>query len=237
MTVATPAIELQDISRDFSDGRITRTVLKPLTLTIHTHEFSVIAGPSGSGKTTLLTIMGLILTPTTGRIRVRGEDVTGTSEGALASLRMRSFGFVFQHADLIEALSVLQNIVLPTAVQGGSAYRKARPRALKLLEGFGLSAYAGAMPKQLSTGQRQRVAIARALINDPVLLLCDEPTSALDVESSEIVLETLKQLSRSEDRGVVMVSHDPRVFPYADRMIKLEDGEVVYDSREDGGER
>ncbi|NIM99996.1 MAG: ATP-binding cassette domain-containing protein [candidate division Zixibacteria bacterium] len=228
------AVKLDKITREFFDGKQMRLVLKSTDLDIYTREFTIIAGPSGSGKTTLLTIIGLILSPTAGDIVINQQDVTDLSEDELASFRMRKFGFVFQNADLIPALNVMQNILVPTAIQGGSVSLAAREKAEKLLEEFGLISYAEAMPRQLSAGQRQRVAIARAMINDPILLLCDEPTSALDVESSTIVLDTLKRLSQDEDRGVVMVTHDPRVFPYADRMIKLENGEIIYDPRSSG---
>lgn len=228
------AVKLDKITREFFDGKQMRLVLKSTDLGIYTREFTIIAGPSGSGKTTLLTIIGLILSPTGGDIVIDRRDVTDLSEDELATLRMKKFGFVFQNADLIPALNVMQNILVPTAIQGGSVSLAAREKAERLLEEFGLISYAEAMPRQLSAGQRQRVAIARAMINDPILLLCDEPTSALDVESSTIVLDTLKTLSQDEDRGVVMVTHDPRVFPYADRMIKLENGEVIYDPRSSG---
>lgn len=228
------AVKLDKISREFFDGKQMRLVLKSTDLEIYTQEFTIIAGPSGSGKTTLLTIVGLILSPTSGSVVINQQDVTDLSEDELATFRMRKFGFVFQNADLIPALDVMQNVLVPTAIQGGSVLPAAREKAEKLLEEFGLISYAEAMPQQLSAGQRQRVAIARAMINDPVLLLCDEPTSALDVESSTIVLDTLKMLSQDEDRGVVMVTHDPRVFPYADRMIKLENGQITYDPRSSG---
>ena len=228
------AVRLDNITREFFDGKRTRLVLRSTSLGIYTQEFTVIAGPSGSGKTTLLTIIGLILKPTSGNLVINEKDVTDLSEDELATFRMQKFGFVFQNADLIPAVNVMQNILIPTAIQGGSVSPTEKGKAEKLLEEFGLISYAEAMPQQLSAGQRQRVAIARAMINDPVLLLCDEPTSALDVESSTIVLDTLKNLSQDENRGVVMVTHDPRVFPYADRMIKLENGEVIYDPRSSG---
>jgi putative ABC transport system ATP-binding protein len=229
------AVKLDKITREFFDGKQMRLVLKSTDLEIYTREFTIIAGPSGSGKTTLLTIIGLILSPTGGDIVINEQDVTDLSEDQLATFRMKKFGFVFQNADLIPALNVMHNILVPTAIQGGSVSPTIKEKAEKLLEEFGLISYAEAMPRQLSAGQRQRVAIARAMINDPILLLCDEPTSALDVESSTIVLDTLKTLSQDENRGVVMVTHDPRVFPYADRMIKLENGEITYDPRSAAG--
>lgn len=230
------AVKLNKITKEFFDGKQMRLVLKSTNLEIYTREFTVIAGPSGSGKTTLLTIIGLILSPNSGKVVINQKDVTDLSEDELATFRMREFGFVFQNADLIPALNVMQNILVPTAIQGGSVSPVVKKRAEKLLEEFGLISYADAPPRQLSAGQRQRVAIVRAMINDPILLLCDEPTSALDVESSTIVLDTLKTLSQDENRGVVMVTHDPRVFPYADRMIKLENGEIIYDPKSAGGD-
>ena len=235
--MARVAVRLNDITREFFDGKQIRLVLKKTNLDIYTREFTVIAGPSGSGKTTLLTIIGLILTPTSGRITIDDKDVTHLSEDELAAIRMKKFGFVFQNADLIPALSVAQNVLVPTAIQGAPVSGESQRAMEGILGEFGLASYAYAMPQQLSAGQRQRVAIARAMINAPILLLCDEPTSALDIESSTTVLDTLKRLSRDENRGVVMVTHDPRVFPYADRMIKLEDGEVIDDSKSGGKEK
>jgi putative ABC transport system ATP-binding protein len=148
---------------------------------------------------------------------------------------LRYFGFVFQQAALIPALSVTENLLVARTIQGSPTTRELKTQAVQLLERLGLSEYADAKPQQLSTGQQQRVGIARALLGDPLLLLCDEPTSALDVESSKNVLDTLKEVSQEGKRGVVLISHDPRVFPYADRLIKLEDGKVVYDTIKEGG--
>jgi putative ABC transport system ATP-binding protein len=228
---AKSVVRLEAVARDFFDGRKLRRVLQPTDLDLGTGELAVIAGPSGSGKTTLLTIVGLILKPSTGRIVVDGRDVGRSNDNRLATLRLDMFGFVFQQADLIPGLDILENILIAHAVQGRRVSAAVKRKAADLLERFGLREYAGARTRQLSMGQKQRVALVRALINDPVLLLCDEPTSALDVESSRIVLDTLKDLSRDGRRGVIMVTHDPRVFPYADRLIKMENGAVVYDSR------
>jgi putative ABC transport system ATP-binding protein len=224
-------MSLRGISRDFFDGKVLRRVLKALDLDIHTGEFTIIAGPSGSGKTTLLSIMGLILQPSQGDIFIKEREVANYSENELATFRLQNFGFVFQLAELIPALSVVENILIAHGIQGNAVPAALKNKALALLEDFGLHDYANAKTQQLSSGQKQRVAIARALINDPVLLLCDEPTSALDAESSNIVLDTLKNLSKDIARAVVMVTHDPRVFPYADRLIKIEDGRIGYDSK------
>jgi putative ABC transport system ATP-binding protein len=139
---------------------------------------------------------------------------------------------VFQQAALIPALTAKENVLIASGIQGGRVSQALKERALKLLGELGLESYVDFKPQQLSTGQQQRVAIARALLNEPLVLLCDEPTSALDVESSGIVLDTLKRLSRDEERSVVLVTHDPRVFPYAERLIKIEDGVITYDTRD-----
>ena len=176
-----------------------------------------------------------MLQPSEGTIYIGDKKVAAYSDSELANLRMRNFGFVFQQAELIPALSVVENLLIAAGVQGGSISAALREKALVLLESFGLKQYSHVKAQKLSTGQKQRVAIGRSLINDPKVLLCDEPTSALDSESSTIVLDTLKRLSKDSSRGVVMVTHDPRVFPYADRLIKLEDGGITYDSRNESG--
>jgi ABC-type lipoprotein export system ATPase subunit len=224
-------IKLEKISRDFFDGKVLRRVLRDINLEVYPKELTIIAGPSGSGKTTLLSIMGLILKPSEGKIFIKGKEVSHYSENELATIRLQKYGFVFQLAELIPALSVIENILIAHTIQGTSVSSLLREKALTLLKDFGLYEYSHAKTQQLSSGQKQRVAIARALINDPILLLCDEPTSALDAESSTIVLDTLKHVSKDSERGVILVTHDPRVFPYADRLIKIEDGKIGYDSK------
>ncbi len=231
--MAQPLIQLNGIARDFFDGRQLRRVLKKMDLSIYPGELTVLAGPSGSGKTTLLSIMGLLLKPSEGQIFIGDQEVSLSSENKRATMRMKYYGFVFQLAELIPALSVMENVLIAHSIQGKAASAALREKAFSLLSMFGLRDYARGRSKQLSSGQKQRVAIARALINDPLLLLCDEPTSALDTESSAIVLDTIKRISRDSTRGVVLVTHDPRVFPYADRLIKIEDGNIGYDSTSD----
>jgi putative ABC transport system ATP-binding protein len=224
-----PVIRLQAVSRDFFDGRQNRRVLYPTDLSLSGGALTIISGPSGSGKTTLLTLMALILSPTEGRIYVKERDVTSESEDAKATLRLRHFGFVFQNAALIPALSVIENVLIAATIQGAAASGVVVRRAESTLERLGLSDFSRMKVDKLSGGQKQRVAIARALINEPEIILCDEPTSALDVDSSTVVLKTLKELS-AENRAVVLVTHDPRVFPYADRLIQIEDGKVATDT-------
>ncbi len=222
-----PILKLSGIARDFYDGRSLRRVLQKTDLDIYPGEFTILAGPSGSGKTTLLTIMGLILKPSEGTIAIRGNTVSKISESGLASLRLHNYGFVFQLAELLPALSVMENIIVASGIQGHRVPNALRQRAQDLLNGFGLAECMHLRPLQLSGGQKQRVAIVRALVNEPAVLLCDEPTSALDAESSSIVLDALKNTTRA----MIMVTHDPRVFPFADRLIKIENGAIVSDTR------
>ena len=224
-----PVIELAGVARDFFDGKQVRRVLADIDIGFHAGELTIISGPSGSGKTTLLTIMALILEPTEGTVTLKGRTITDESKDTLATYRFKNYGFVFQNAALIPALSVMENILLAAAVQGDPVPRELRAKAGGILEQLGLSEFPHVKAGRLSGGQKQRVAIGRALINDPVLVLCDEPTSALDVESSDVVLGALKELSR-ENRAIVLVTHDPRVFPYADRLVQLEDGRVASDT-------
>jgi len=225
-----PILRLQGVARDFHDGVELRRVIQKTDLDIYPGEFTIIAGPSGSGKTTLMTLMGLILRPSEGTVYIRDIKATGCSETKMATLRQKNYGFVFQLSELLPALSVMENIVVASGIQGSSVAGDIKKKALDLLKDFNLLDCLHLRPLQLSGGQKQRVAIVRALVNDPAVLLCDEPTSALDAESSQIVLDALKQLSKDKTRGLIMVTHDPRVFPYADRMIKIEDGIIVYDS-------
>lgn len=229
--MASSILSLEGIARDFYDGRVLKRILHETNLEFFPGELAVIAGPSGSGKTTLLSIMGLILRPSAGRLSVRGEDVTERGEDERATLRRRHFGFVFQQAMLLPALTTLENVLMGNGVQGDVVPAAVRERARDLLEQFGMGDYLNVRPQVLSSGQKQRAAIARALINDPLLLLCDEPTSALDAESSAVVLDTLKSIARDLTRGVVLVTHDPRVFPYGERLITLENGAVMGDTR------
>ena len=225
-------LRLAQIARDFSDGRQMRRVLFPTDLEFTPGALTVLSGPSGSGKTTLLSVMGLVLRPSEGRVFLDTLDVTTLSDEEEASVRLRHYGFVFQQPMLIEGLSVMENILLAYGVQGGHAGRELRPRAERLLGTLGMDGTSHLQPRLLSGGMKQRASIARALIKDPAILLCDEPTSALDAESGQAVMRILKRIALEDGRVVVVVSHDARVFPYADRLLKMENGAVVSDTRE-----
>ncbi|MBD3385502.1 ATP-binding cassette domain-containing protein [candidate division KSB1 bacterium] len=225
-------LALKNVSRDFSDGRQIRRVLFSVDLVIEPGQLTVLAGPSGSGKTTLLSIMGLVLRASEGRLFVMNDDVTRLNDRQAAILRLRQYGFVFQQPMLIEGLNTLENVLLAGSVQGKRAPRSLRQKAMEILATLGLEPFIHMQPRLLSGGQKQRVSIARALIKNPPIILCDEPTSALDAESGQIVLDILKQISIEDKKAVVVVSHDARVFPFADRLVKLEDGRMVSDTRD-----
>ena len=225
-------LRLVNIARDFSDGRQIRRVLFPTDLEFIPSELTVLSGPSGSGKSTLLSIIGLVLRPSEGRLFLDGIDITALSDKEAASVRLRQYGFVFQQPMLIEGLSVMENILLAYGVQGSRVRHELRPKAEGLLKTLGMAGTAHMQPRLLSGGMKQRASIARALIKDPSILLCDEPTSALDAESGQAVMGILKRIALEEGRVVVVVSHDARVFPYADRLLKIENGVVVSDTRE-----
>jgi len=225
-------LRLENIARDFSDGRQVRRVLFPTTLELLPGQLTVLAGPSGSGKTTLLSIIGLVLRPSEGRMFLDDREVSALSDEQAATLRLQRYGFVFQQPMLIEGLTVRENVLLALGVQGQRPTREAVKKADELLATLGLAGTALVQPRMLSGGMKQRASIARALIKDPAILLCDEPTSALDAESGQVVMKILKRIAIEENRVVIVVSHDARVFPYADRLIKLENGAIVSDTAE-----
>lgn len=226
-------LKTENIARDFSDGREIRRVLFPTSITLEPGVLTVLAGPSGSGKTTLLSILGLVLKVSEGNIFLNDSNVTHLSDEDAAAMRLQYYGFVFQQPMLIEGLSVMDNILLAFAIQGGRVPNEIRTKAKSLLVSLGLDGTAHMQPRLLSGGMKQRASIARALIKDPAILLCDEPTSSLDAESGQAVMSILKRIAVEEERIVVVVSHDARVFPYADRLIKLENGQVVSDTQEE----
>jgi putative ABC transport system ATP-binding protein len=225
-------LRLERIAKDFSDGRQIRRVLFPTDLTLLPGKLMVVSGPSGSGKTTLLSIMGLVLRPSEGRLFLNDQDITSLSDNQSADIRLQNYGFMFQQPMLIEGLSVMDNILLAMSVQGGRPPATARAKARDLLGNLGLEDVGHVQPRLLSGGMKQRASIARALVKDPAVLLCDEPTSALDAESGQGVMGILKRIAVEEQRIVAVVSHDARVFPYADRLIKIENGRVASDTME-----
>ena len=219
-------IAARGLGKIYREGANPLRALEGVDLDLRSGELTMLMGPSGSGKTTLLSILGCILRPSEGKLLLLGEEVSALPERALPRIRREAIGFVFQGFNLFPTLTAAENVALALDVRGVYG-AKARTRAQELLAAVALSEKAPSFPADLSGGQKQRVAIARALAGDPPILLADEPTAALDSTSGRTVIELLRRLARRDGRAVVMVTHDPRALPYADRIIRLEDGRIV----------
>ena len=228
------AIELTELVKHYRQGAATVRALDGVNLEINAGEFAAVVGRSGSGKTTLLDLVGLLMRPTAGRILIDGEDTARLSDGRRATIRGRRVGFIFQEYNLLPALSVLDNVLLPLRYTG-AGQRAGRQRALQLLETVGLGDRLGHRSDQLSGGQQQRVAIARALVNRPTLVLGDEPTGAVDTETAGQLLVLMRALNREEGVTFVIVTHDLELAASMDRVIRLRDGRVIADERPGDG--
>ena len=220
------AITVRNLTKTYEEGTAGTLALRGIDLDVHPGELLLLMGPSGSGKTTLLSIMGCILTATSGSVRIAGREVVGFSEKQLPALRLEHIGFVFQGFNLFPTLTAGENVELMLDLKGASS-AKAKHRAEELLEQVGLGEKYGAFPADLSGGQKQRVAIARALAGDPGIILADEPTAALDSHTGRTVMEMMTELAHKRGRAVVIVTHDSRVVNYADRIVRIEDGAIA----------
>ena len=220
------AISVRQLTKKYEEGASGTFALRGVDLDVRPGELLLLMGPSGSGKTTLLSIMGCILTATSGSVRVAGREVVGLSEKQLPALRLENIGFVFQGFNLFPTLTAGENVELMLDLKGVSK-DKARKRAEELLDQVGLSEKYHAFPADLSGGQKQRIAIARALAGDPGIILADEPTAALDSHTGRTVMEMMSDLAHKRGRAVVIVTHDSRVLSFADRIVKIEDGQVL----------
>jgi putative ABC transport system ATP-binding protein len=220
-----PAIELDDVTKRFGDGEAAVLAVDHVTLRVQPGEVVLIMGPSGSGKTTLLSLMGALLRPTEGSVRLGSNELSALSERQLPAIRLDRFGFIFQDFNLLSALTVLENVSL-VAELAGEHGREAKARATTLLTSLGLEKRLGFLPEQLSGGEKQRVAIARALVNEPAVLLADEPTANLDSKIGHEITRLLREIAKRQGRSVVIVSHDDRIRDIADRVIWLEDGRI-----------
>jgi putative ABC transport system ATP-binding protein len=221
-------IELVDVRKAFNQGQHNELwAVRGITLNLEANCTTVLRGPSGSGKTTLMTLIGCLARPTSGRVRLRGRDVSGMTERFLTGLRRQTFGFVFQQFNLVRGLTVEENVMLP-AYPLGVPRAELRRRARSLLESLDLAAHGHAKAEWLSGGQAQRAAIARALVNDPDVILADEPTANLDTELSQRFLDIVRDLKR-QGKTLIMTSHDPLVYqaPEVDRVVGLRDGHLA----------
>jgi putative ABC transport system ATP-binding protein len=220
-------IRLRDLTREYRMGSEIILALRGVSLEIHRNEYVAIMGPSGSGKSTMMNMLGCLDTPTDGEYWLNGEEVSGLSDDALARVRNREIGFVFQTFNLLPRATALHNVELPL-VYAGVRGRERRDRAAKALERVGLANRMGHKPNELSGGQRQRVAIARALVNEPSILLADEPTGNLDSVTSQEIMEVFASL-HAAGQTVIMVTHEPEIAAHAARVVVLRDGRVETD--------
>ncbi len=218
-----PILHAKHLVKTFGSGHTAVRAVNDVSLDVSRGELVMIMGPSGSGKTTLVSMLGALLRPTSGRITIEGAEITALGEDQLAGVRARQIGFIFQSFNLLEALSVKENILFPAHLLKGGV-GAARSRGDALMERLNLTHRQDALPRTLSGGEKQRVAIARALINRPQIIFADEPTGNLDSKSGQEVMMVLHDVARDDDCAVVLVTHDPRVEDVADRILWLEDG-------------
>ena len=216
---------IRGLHKAYVMGDETVHALDGVDLNFDRGEYIAILGPSGSGKSTLMHILGFMDTPTKGSILFEGEEVSNLSPDRRAWYRSNRVGFVFQSFNLIPTLTVAENVMVPLLIQG-RPYDEAHARAHAIIEKVGLKGREDGRPNALSGGQQQRVAIARALVHEPPLLICDEPTSALDKDTGAQIMQMVRDLSRSPERCVVVVTHDHRIFRFADRIAEMEDGRI-----------
>jgi len=219
-------LESESITKSFREGRETVNVLNGVSLRLESGEVVALEGPSGSGKTTLLSIVGCILTPSSGNLVIDGERVDPRKPGRLPEIRKRSIGFVFQQFNLFPALSAVENVEFALNIKGARG-PDARREAEAALEKVGLAERKSFLPRDLSGGQKQRVAIARALAGHPKILLADEPTANLDSQIGIQILELFRALAKKENRALLIVTHDPKVRAICDRVLRIQDGRLL----------
>jgi putative ABC transport system ATP-binding protein len=216
------AASIKGASKEYKTGDTVITALQPTTFDFIKNELTLIIGPSGSGKTTLLSLLGCVIFPTTGEVYIDNLLVNNLNDRELAMVRLKNIGFVFQNFNLLAPLNALENVMQPLRLSGESK-KDAKLKAEEALKKVNMEGRVKSLPKNLSGGEQQRVAIARALVTQPSIMLCDEPTASLDIRSVGIVMEELKMLSKS-GKSVVVVTHDLRLKPFADRIIYVNNG-------------
>jgi putative ABC transport system ATP-binding protein len=220
------AVRVEKVVKTFPNGESPTFALRGASFEARCGELTMIVGPSGCGKTTLLSVICGTMACDSGKIEVFGSDLGSMSDAAITRFRSLNVGFIFQQFNLIPTLSAAENVSVPLLLQGWG-YREAEAKAAEILGKVGLGNRAHSYPRQLSGGQQQRVAIARALIHEPKLIICDEPTAALDAAAGHRALELLKESACRPDRCVLVVTHDSRIFSFADWIVEMEDGMII----------
>jgi putative ABC transport system ATP-binding protein len=227
-------MEAVDVVKILGRGPSQVHALRGVSLALAGGELLLLMGPSGSGKTTLLSILGCILSPTSGTVRVCGQSTAKMQPEDMAKLRRDHVGFIFQSYHLFPTLTAADNVRLALDVRG-EASRSATAKAKEALAAVGLSHKMKSFPRDLSGGEQQRVAIARAIVGNPSSILADEPTSALDGENGHAIMKILAEIATDRARGVLVVTHDPRIFPFANRIVRIEDGRIVGEEKARAG--
>ena len=225
--MANHAVHCQQIVKNFGTGNEEVKVLRGIDLQVPIGEMTFLVGPSGCGKTTLLSVIAGLLNPTGGQLEVLGTPSASLRGSKAVDFRRQNLGFVFQQFNLLPSLTAAQNAAVPLLAAGWKL-KRAEEKAKELLNDLGMGSRANATPNQLSGGQQQRVAFARALIHEPKLIVCDEPTSALDAETGHHVMDLLRKVAVKHDRSVLVVTHDNRIFEFADRIAHMNDGLVTH---------
>ncbi|HET6437436.1 MAG TPA: ABC transporter ATP-binding protein [Anaeromyxobacter sp.] len=220
-------VSVQDVSKDYMLGKTVVPALRGVSLDVDRGEFLSIAGPSGSGKTTLLNLIGCVDTATQGTVLVGGKNTRLLSERTLTDLRLHTIGFIFQSFNLVQVLSVFQNVEFPLLLQGKATRKEREVRVMGLLEAVGIGEYRRHRPSELSGGQRQRVAVARALVTRPALVLADEPTANLDSETGATIIDLMKEMNHRDGTTFIFSTHDPKVMSHASAVIRIADGQLV----------
>jgi putative ABC transport system ATP-binding protein len=221
-----PIVSVENVAKTYKLGKTEVPALRGVSLEIHPGEFLAVAGPSGSGKTTLLNLIGCVDTPTSGVVRVDGQDTRALSERALTDLRLRRVGFIFQSFNLVPVLSVFQNVEFPLLLQGGLSRREREQRVTGLLEAVGLQEHARHRPSELSGGQRQRVAVARALVGRPKLVLVDEPTANPDSTTGATIIDLMRDMNQRDATTFLFSTHDQKVMAHAHAVVRIADGQL-----------
>jgi putative ABC transport system ATP-binding protein len=230
------AVRCRGLTKTYGAGDARVMALRGVDLDVRRGELLMVAGPSGCGKTTLISVIAAILGQDSGQCEVLGRDLKNMGPTERTRFRGESIGYVFQMFNLLPALSAVENVSVPLLLNG-TPRRQAENRAEEALEAVGLGKRRDALPAHLSGGQQQRVAIARALVHDPKLIVCDEPTSNLDHVSGHDMMELLRNAAKSPDRALIVVTHDPRIFEFADRIAHMDDGKIIEIVNRDHKER
>lgn len=216
----------ENITKIFNAGEAEVKALQGISLDVYENELLMLVGPSGCGKTTFVSVLSTLLNFEEGYCEVLGEDITKMSDEEKTAFRGENIGFVFQSFNLLASLSAVDNVALPLTIAGVSR-DEALQRAKKMLNAVELADKAEIKPNNLSGGQQQRVAIARALVHQPKLIICDEPTSSLDHQSGQVVMQLLKKITKDKGVSMIVVTHDNRIYQYADRIAHMEDGKIL----------